>query len=146
MIDTEDEGSVGWGKVKADNIAYLVYKERIVREFERLAAMGLQAERDPHPADGGVGKPCFRRHRAYRPVRCIDRRRPQRPLDHSSNLIVVDSSRPTRAALVQQTIAAILQKSATPLANRVFVQAELRSHLLACYAFSTSQNDAASLR
>jgi hypothetical protein len=36
-----------------------------------------------------------------------------------------------RTRLVKQTLAAILQKSATPLANCVFVEAELGSHVLA---------------
>jgi hypothetical protein len=30
FIDAKDEGSVGWGKVKADDIAYLVDEQRIV--------------------------------------------------------------------------------------------------------------------
>jgi hypothetical protein len=64
-------------------------------------------------------------------VRRIDWRRPQRPLDHSSNLIVIDRSRSAGTSLVKQTIAAILQKATTPLANRVFVQAEFGSNRLA---------------
>jgi hypothetical protein len=63
-------------------------------------------------------------------VRRVDRCRAQRPLDHGSNPIVVDCSRSAGASLVKQTIAAILQKSATPLANCVFVGAELGSHTL----------------
>jgi hypothetical protein len=39
-----------------------------------------------------------------------------------SNLIVVDRSRSAGASLIKQAIAAILQKSAAPLANGVFVQ------------------------
>ena len=66
-------------------------------------------------------------------------------LDHGSDLIIVDSSWSTGAGLVTQTIAAIVQKSATPLANRVFMVAEFGSYVLACQAVRTSQNDAASL-
>ena len=54
----------------------------------------------------------------------------QRPLDHGSNLIVVDSSRPPGANLVKQIIAAILQKSAAPLTNHVFMVAEFGGHIL----------------
>jgi hypothetical protein len=75
----------------------------------------------------------------------VDRGRAQCPLDHGSNLIVVDRSRSTGASFVEQTFAAILQKSTTPLANCVFVEAELRSNILARQAVRTSQNDAASL-
>ena len=79
-------------------------------------------------------------------MRHVDRCRAQRPLDHGSNLIVIDRSRSAGTRLVKKTLAAILQKTATPLANRVFVEAELGSHLLARQVVSTSQNDAASLR
>jgi hypothetical protein len=77
--------------------------------------------------------------------RC-DRCRAQRPLDDGSNLIVVNSSRSAGPSLVKQTIAAVIQKSATPLANCVFVEAELGGHILARQAVCTPQNDAASLR
>jgi hypothetical protein len=93
-----------------------------------------------------MGKASFRSHRADRPVRRIGRRRPQRPLDHSGNLIVVDGSRATRAGLVKQPITAILQKSAPPLANGVFVEAEFGSHRLAWQSVRASQDRAASLR
>jgi hypothetical protein len=79
-------------------------------------------------------------------VRRIGRRRTQRPLDHGSNLIVVDGSRAARAGLVKQAITAILQKSAAPLANGVFVEAEFGSHRLAWQSIRTSQDRAASLR
>jgi hypothetical protein len=61
-------------------------------------------------------------------------------------LIVVDRSRTTGTSLVKQTIAAIFQKSTTPLTNGMFVEAELGGHILARQAIRTSQNDAASLR
>jgi hypothetical protein len=79
-------------------------------------------------------------------VRRIDRRRAQRPLDHGGNLIVVDGSRAARAGLVEQAIAAILQKPTAPLANGVFVEAEFGSCRLAWQAIRTSQHRAASLR
>jgi hypothetical protein len=64
-------------------------------------------------------------------VRRVTWRRAQRPLDHGRNLIVIDASRSPGASLVQQTITAIPQKSATPLANGVFVQAEFGPYILA---------------
>jgi hypothetical protein len=79
-------------------------------------------------------------------VRRIDRRRSQCPFDHGSDLIVIYRSRSTGASLVKQTIAAILQKSAAPLANGVFMVAEFGSHSLVRQAGRTTQNDAASLR
>lgn len=130
----------------ADDIAHLVDEQRIARQFESLATPRLQAERCPHSADRGVGKTSFRSHRVDRSVRRIGWRRPQRPLDHRSNLIVVDGSRATRADLVKQAITAIPQKSATPLANVMFVKAEFGSYRLAWQSIRTSQYRAASLR
>jgi len=72
-------------------------------------------------------------------VRRISRRGAQSLLDHSSNLIVVDSSRAARAGLVKQAIAPILQKPAAPLANGVFVDTEFGSHRFAGQAVCTSQ-------
>ncbi len=79
-------------------------------------------------------------------MRRVGRCRPQRLLDHRRNLIVVDGSRAARAGLVKQAITAILQKSATPLANRVFVEAEFGSHRLAWQAICASQDRTAPLR
>ena len=39
LINAKDKGSVRRGKVKADDIAYLVDKQRIVRQLERLACI-----------------------------------------------------------------------------------------------------------
>jgi len=72
-------------------------------------------------------------------VRRIGPRRTQRPLDHGGDLIVVDGSRAPWAGLVKRAITAILQKSATPLANGVFVEAEFGSYRLAWQAIRTSQ-------
>src|SRR5258706_13949284 len=75
LVYAEDKGSVRWGQVKADDIAYLVDEQRIARQLECLATVWLQAERRPHSADRGVGKARFRTHRADRPVRRVNRRR-----------------------------------------------------------------------
>ena len=79
-------------------------------------------------------------------MRRVDWRRAQRPFDHGSNLIVVDRSGSAGAGLIKQAIAAILQKSAAPLANGVFMQAEFSRHILARQTVRASQNDAAPLR
>jgi hypothetical protein len=66
--------------------------------------------------------------------------------DHRGNLIVVDGSRAARACLVKQAITAVLQKSATPLANGVFIDAKFGSHRLAWQTICTPQDRAAPLR
>jgi nucleotidyltransferase/DNA polymerase involved in DNA repair len=77
-------------------------------------------------------------------MRCNGRRRTQRPRDHGSESLIVRGA--ARAGLVKRTITAILQKSAAPLANGVFVEAEFGSYRLARQAIRTSQDRAASLR
>jgi hypothetical protein len=79
-------------------------------------------------------------------VRRIGRRRTQRSLDHGGNLIVVYGSRPTRTGFVKQAITAILQKSAAPLANGVFVKAKFGGDRLAWQTIRTPQDRAAPLR
>jgi hypothetical protein len=78
-------------------------------------------------------------------VRRVGWRCTECPLNYLSNLIVVDGSRAARAGLVKQAITAVLQKSATPLANGVFVEAEFGSHRLAGQSIRASQDRAASL-
>jgi hypothetical protein len=79
-------------------------------------------------------------------VRRVARRRTQCPLDYLSNLIVVAGSRAARAGLVKQAITAILQESAAPLANGVFMDAKFGSHRLAWQSLRTSQDRPAALR
>ncbi len=145
LIDAEDKGSVRRGRVRADDVAYLIDEQRIARQLECLATVRLQAERCPHSADRSVGT-SFRSHRADRPVRRIGWRRTQRPLDHGSNLIVVDGSRAARAGLVEQAITGVLQKSATLPANCVFVEAEFDRRRLAWQFIRASRDRAAPLR
>ena len=59
LVNAKDKRPVGRREVKADDIAHLVDEQRIVRQLEGLAAVRLQAERRPHPADRGMGKAGF---------------------------------------------------------------------------------------
>jgi hypothetical protein len=78
-------------------------------------------------------------------VRRVGRCRTQRSFNHGRNLIVVDRAKAAGAGFVKQAITAILQKSAAPLANGVFMNAEFGSHGLAWQAIRTSQDRAAPL-
>ncbi len=79
-------------------------------------------------------------------MRCVGRRRTQCPLDYLGNLIIVDGSRAARAGFVKQAITTILQESAAPLADGVFMDAKFGSHRLAWQTNCTPQDRAASLR
>src|SRR5882757_1480718 len=113
-----------------------------------MSGYGVAASRTP-PTFGGswCGKSQFPQPSSgSTSASRVNRRRAQRPLDHGSNLIVVDGSRAARAGLVEQAITAIFQKPAAPLANGVFVDAEFGSHRFARQAVRTSQDRAAALR
>jgi hypothetical protein len=79
-------------------------------------------------------------------VRRIGRRRAQCPLDHGSNLIVVDGARAARAGLVKQAITAVHQKPAPPFANGMFVDAEFGGYRLAWQSIRAPQDRPAPLR
>ena len=147
LVDAKDKRPVGRREVKADDIAHLVDEQRIARQLEGLAAVRLQAERRPHPADRRMRKAGLSRHRTDRPVRRVGRRGAQRPLDHGGNLIVVDGSRPARASLVEQALDSDPSGSGgatcQPYARARPSSARDR---LAGEAVRTSQNDPAPLR
>ena len=79
-------------------------------------------------------------------MRRIGRRRAQRTLNDGSNLIVVDRSRPPGSRLIQQAIDAALEKTPTPLADRVLVKAEFARYGLARHAVRAAQDHTAALR
>ena len=64
-------------------------------------------------------------------MRGVAWRRAQRPFDNGGNLVVLDRSRSAGTGLVKQTLDTVLQKSATPFADRVLVHAKLTRHGLA---------------
>jgi hypothetical protein len=70
----------------------------------------------------------------------------QPALDHGRNLIITNGSRSARAGLIQQTCGAVLQKTATLLADRVSVDPEFSGHRLARDAIGAAQDDPAALR
>jgi len=49
FIDAEHERAIRWIEIQPDDVADLLDKLRIFREFERLDAMRLQPERAPNP-------------------------------------------------------------------------------------------------
>ena len=101
LVNAQNQRAIGWRQVKANDIAHFVDEQRITRELEGLAAMGLESEGSPDPADRGVRKTRRGGHRADRPVCCIARQGTQRALDHGGYLIVVDRPRPARTSFIQ---------------------------------------------
>jgi hypothetical protein len=79
-------------------------------------------------------------------VRRVDWRRPQRPLDHGSNLIVVDGARAAGASFVKQAITAILQNRRRDLPTVCSWMPSSAATDLAWQAVRTSQDRATPLR
>lgn len=76
----------------------------------------------------------------------IGRRRAQRPLDYSGDVIVIDCARPAGARLIEQLVDMIGQKAPTPLADRMLVNAKFCRYDLALQTLGAAQNNPASLR
>ena len=55
FIDTQDQGAIRWRQIQADDIAHLVDEERVLRELERLDAVGLQRKRLSRSARPPIG-------------------------------------------------------------------------------------------
>jgi hypothetical protein len=79
-------------------------------------------------------------------VGCVSRYRPQGTLDDCGDLIVIDTSRPTGASLVQKPLHTILQKAPPPFANPMFMHAQFGSDNFAWDAIGAAQDDPAPLR
>jgi hypothetical protein len=78
-------------------------------------------------------------------VCCIRRRRAERALDHGGDLIIIDRSRPPWTSLIQEALDAILQKTPTPLPDRILVNAQLTGNRFAGRAIRTPQNNPAAV-
>src|SRR5437016_7741201 len=68
LVEAEHESSFRRVEVEPDDIANLLHKERVRREFERLLAMRLEPEGLPDPRHRGTTDPYLRSERAKAPV------------------------------------------------------------------------------
>jgi len=93
-----------------------------------------------------MGEAGLARHRADRPVGSVGRLGAKRALDHRGDLVILDRSRPARTSLVQQSFHTILEEAPAPLADRVFVHAQLDRDDLALDAVGATKNDPATFR
>jgi len=107
--------------------------------------MWLQAKSCPDPANRRVREARLLGHRSDRPVRCVFWHRAECSLDYRSDLIVMDSSWPARARLVQQPVDTILQEATPPFAHCMFVKVKLDPNGLAGHAIRAPQNNSAAV-
>ena len=70
----------------------------------------------------------------------------ERPLDHGSDLVILDRTGSPRAGFVIKTINSIFQKPPPPFANSVLVNTQLCSNGFAGQPVSTTQDHSATIR
>src|SRR5215468_8877843 len=104
--------------------------------------MRLQAEGAPDAADARGRDAGVTRHAARAPMRGSARLALQRLHDDALDLRIVDLARHPRPRLVEQPVNAALDKTPTPLANRLHGHPLARRHRLVAQARGTAQYDA----
>ena len=69
----------------------------------------------------------------------------QRPLDDLGHLVVRQGPRPSRPRFIRQSVDALFQEAAAPLADRVLVHAEFGRHRLVRQTVCAAQDHAAAI-
>ena len=90
LIDTEDDRFGGRIQIQPDDVAQLLDKLRVLRQFEASYPMRLQAVLSPNLPDRAVAQALCLRQRATAPVRARRRPRCQRGLHDGLHLLGTD--------------------------------------------------------
>ena len=124
LVHTENHGMLRRVHVQPDDVACLVHEVRVRREFEGLAAVGLQGKGLPHAVDRRWRVARRPRHRARAPVGRVTRRLFERLTDHLGHSVVIDAPWTTGARFVIEPVHTLLRKPVAPLPGGVTVDAE----------------------
>jgi hypothetical protein len=146
FVNAEHRRVRGRIQIQPDDVPHFVDEQRVVRQFEGLTPMRLQAEGAPNPIDGHATQIRGFRHIAHAPVRRATRRRFQRPSNHLFDHGVGNRPRRARPRFVVQPIEAIADKSAAPLTHRCLSHVKAARHALILAALSTRQDDSGPAR
>ena len=71
LVDGQHQGAVRRIEIEPDDVAHLLDEQRIFRDLERFAPMGLECKGAPDPAHRALTQPGPLRHGACAPVRRI---------------------------------------------------------------------------
>ena len=119
LVHAQHDGALGRVQIQPDDVPDLLDEQRVLGELPVLHAVGLQAERPPHPRDRRLRHAGLARHLARGPVRAAVRRhRLQRLDDHLLDLLVAHRPRPARPRLVDQPVQPALGEPRPPLRHR----------------------------
>ena len=132
---------VGRVQVEPDDVVDLLHKQRVVGQFEVLAAMWLQLKGFPDPPDGGLGQPAALGHRFARPVRGVGGDGLQRRHHHVLDLLGGHRRGAARPRVVDQPVAARLDEPAPPLAHRGLRHPLAGGHFLVGQPLGAAQHD-----
>ena len=141
LIDAEHRRMGRRIQIQAHDVADLLDQQRVVRQFERLAAMRLQAEGVPNPADRHVTQTDDLRHVARAPVGGAARRRFERADDHLFHLLVRDRSLRAGSRLIVEPVQAMRNKPASPFRHSPRCEMQSPRDHLAVGSVSTRQDD-----
>jgi hypothetical protein len=125
LVPTEHERAIRRIQIEPDDVPHFVDQDWIAGQFERLAAMGLEAKHPPDATDRALTQATARGHRTGAPVRRVARCRFERQRYDPLDLRVDDGSGRAWPRLIEQAVHAFHQEPLPPLADGVLVHAQL---------------------
>ena len=128
LVHRQHDGAIRRTEIQPDDVAHLLDKLGIGRQFERVQAMRLQPKRLPEPRDRRFREARHLRHAARRPLGRVRGRTFERPGNHVDDPIVGGFARRARPRLVGQAGQAADPKPLAPFAHAVARHAEARGH------------------
>ena len=118
LVNEEQDCLVGRVEVEADDVTYLLNKEGIVGELERILAVWLHGKGLQPSVRRTFGDACCSRQGASRPLRAaVCGLALQGPVDHLRHLVILIGAGPSGPELVVQTLQAEIQVALAPLAH-----------------------------
>ena len=128
-------------QVQADDIAHFLDEQRVLRQLEGLAAVGLQGERPPDAADRRRTQPAHAGHRACTPVCGVAGHRFQGGGHDALHIRVRHRTRRAGAGFIQQAVTTGLEKPAAPLSDGHPRRAQLGGHRQVALPRGAGQHD-----
>jgi len=145
LIHAQDERLVRGMEREPHDIAHLLNKQRVGRQFERLGAMRLQAEGPPDALHGTPAHPALLRHGACAPVGRVGGRRLEGVGHDPFNRRVCHRAWRAGARFIQQPIEAVGHKALPPLPDALQRHPDPMGHGGVRVSIRTREHDPGSL-
>jgi len=142
LVNAEQDCLVGRVEVEADDVSYLLNKEGIVAELERILAVWLHGKGLQPSVRRTFGDACCSRQGASRPLRAaVCGLALQGPVDHLGHLVILIGAGPPWPEFVVQALQTELPVTPAPLAHSHARQAHSLGNGCVGFAGCTSQHD-----